>query len=356
MRAHRLGLAARHFADVTLLGPVKHRGAWGALPQEDWVKPVESKNFPKFYKTAIQMILSSEVDVIIAVKPYLASYGVALLAGECRRVPVILDIDDLDVELAPKAESSLDAVVHGLRDPASTTYLRILSRATGAASGITVASTRLQTRFGGTLVPHGCPIERMSPKLVDREQARRRFGFSGPVVLFPGTRRTHKGLKPLAKAVARLPGVGLAVLCRPDDFSQPEWKEFPLIRIPVMPYGELPALLAAADVVAIPQLDTPAASHQMPMKVYDAMAMGRPIVASTVSDLPAVLEDCARLVPPADVDSLAKAIEHLLRNPVEAQELGQRARAKCEKNFSMKRVGEALLSAVDKALGKDLQA
>jgi hypothetical protein len=26
MRAHRLGLAARHFADVTVLGPVKHRG------------------------------------------------------------------------------------------------------------------------------------------------------------------------------------------------------------------------------------------------------------------------------------------------------------------------------------------
>src|SRR5262249_45010457 len=127
MRAHRLGLAARHFADVTMLGPVKHRGAWGALPQEDWIKPVESKNFPKFYKTAIQMILSSEADVIIAVKPYLASYGVALLAGESRGVPVILDIDDLDVELAAKSEQSksersLSTVVEGLRDPASTTY------------------------------------------------------------------------------------------------------------------------------------------------------------------------------------------------------------------------------------------
>jgi glycosyltransferase involved in cell wall biosynthesis len=352
MRAHRLGLAARHFADVTMLGPVKHRGAWGALPKEDWITPVESKNFPKFYKTAIQMILSSDADVIIAVKPYLASYGVALLAGECRRVPVILDIDDLDVELAPKSEQSLAAVVEGLRDPASTTYLRILSRSTGAASGITVASTRLQTRFGGTLVPHGCPIERMNPKLVDREQVRKRLGFTGPVVLFPGTRRTHKGLKPLAKAVARLPGVGLAVLCRADDFTQPEWKEFPLIRIPVMPYGELPALLAAADIVAIPQLDTLAASHQMPMKVYDAMAMGRPIVASTVSDLPVVLKDCARLVPPADVGSLAKAMEDLLRNPFEAQELGQRARAKCVQEFSMERVGEALRAAVNQASQK----
>src|SRR6266853_4455800 len=104
MRAHRLGLAALHFAEVTMLGPVKHRGTWGALPQESWIKPVESKNLPKFFKTAIELIIASEADVYVAVKPYLASYGVGLLAAECRKVPVILDLDDLDVALAPKVQ------------------------------------------------------------------------------------------------------------------------------------------------------------------------------------------------------------------------------------------------------------
>lgn len=349
MRAHRLGLAARHFAEVTMLGPVKHRGAWGALPQEDWIKPVESKNLPKFYKTALDLILALNADAIIAVKPFLASYGVALVAGECRRIPVVLDIDDLDVELAPKTELSLAETIQSLRDPASTVYLRILSKAMTAASGITVASTRLQARFGGTLIPHGCPVERLDPAVVDRVRARERFGFSGPVVVFPGTLRTHKGLKPLAKAVARIPGASLAVLCRPDDFSQSEWTEFPLIRIPVLPYASLPELLAATDVVAIPQLDTEAASHQMPMKVYDAMAMAKPIVASAVSDLPAVLEGCGRLVPPADVGSLAKAIRELLQSPSEAQELGWRARERCLKNFTMQHVADALAGAVKKA-------
>jgi glycosyltransferase involved in cell wall biosynthesis len=349
MRAHRLGLAARLFAEVTVFGPAKHRGAWPALPQDNWIRRFESKNLPKFYKTVLDLILASDADAIIAVKPFLASYGVALLAAECRRIPVILDIDDLDVELAPRAEPSLPEVVQGLRDPASVIYLRILSRATGAASGITVASTRLQTRFGGTLVPHGCPVEQLDPAAVDRERARQRFGFSGPVVLFPGTRRTHKGLKPLAKAVAGIPGASLAVLCRPDDFSQPEWAQFPLIRIPVMPYASLPELLAAADVVAIPQLDTEAASHQMPMKVYDAMAMAKPIVASSVSDLPLVLEGCGRLVPPADVGSLAKAIRGLLENPAEARALGERARARCLKNYSMQHVADALALAISTA-------
>src|SRR5260370_42641065 len=105
----------------------------------------------------------------------------------------------------------------------------------GAASGITVASTRLQARFGGTLVPDGCQIEQFNPAAVNREEARKQFGFRGPVVLFPGRRRTHKGLKPLAKSVAQILGARLAVLCRPDDFSQPEWASFPLIKIPIIP-------------------------------------------------------------------------------------------------------------------------
>src|SRR5258708_19180429 len=92
MRAHRLAVAASQFADVPLIGPAKHRGAWGALPPEPWIKPVEAKSFPKFYKIVLQMIGAAEGDALIAVKPYLPSYGVALLAAECRRVPVILDI------------------------------------------------------------------------------------------------------------------------------------------------------------------------------------------------------------------------------------------------------------------------
>src|SRR6266404_2026108 len=350
MRAHRLAVAAQHFAEVTLIGPVKHRGAWGALPQEPWIKPVQSKNIPKFYKTILELIEAADGDVLIAVKPYLASYGVALLAAECRQVPVILDLDDLDIALTRPPEMNLQQRLQDLRDPVSQTYLRVLSRATAAASAITVASTALQKRFGGILVPHGCPTGQFDPAAIDREDARKQFGFSGPVVLFPGTRRTHKGLKQLAKSVAQVPGARLAVLCRPEDFSQAEWDGFPLIRIPIIPYASLPALLAAADVVAIPQLDTEGARHQMPMKVYDAMAMGKPIVASTVSDLPATLEGCARLVPPGDVDKLTAAIRDLLDHPTEARTLGERARARCLAKYSMRQIADVLAEVVNRVI------
>jgi glycosyltransferase involved in cell wall biosynthesis len=113
-----------------------------------------------------------------------------------------------------------------------------------------------------------------------------------------------------------------------------------------LPYPSLPRLLAAADVVAIPQSDTQPAHYQVPMKVYDAMAMGKPIVAGAVSDLPAILEGCGLLVPPGDVDALAAAIAYLVGHPQEAGALGDRARERCLELYSMQRIGEVLREVV----------
>jgi len=348
MRAHRLAEAARTFADVNLIGPAPRDGTWVALPNAPWIRTVEKNRFPKFHESFLKLVESADGDVLIAVKPHLPSFGVALVAAECREVPLILDLDDLDVALAPRSEWAANPSMTDLSRPGSAIYLSLLTKAAGAASAITVASTALQRRFGGTLVPHGSCTDLFDHRSIDREKARGTFGFSSPTVLFPGTPRAHKGLETLAQAVKRVPGARLAVPCRQTDLSGREWKCFPLQRIPMIPYSSLPELLAAADVIAIPQSDTESARYQTPMKVFDAMAMGKPIVASSVSDLPMVLEGCGRLVPPGDVDKLAEAISELVNNPVEASVLGERARTRCIEHYSMKRIGEKLFEVVRK--------
>ena len=115
-------------------------------------------------------------------------------------------------------------------------------------------------------------------------------------------------------------------------------------------YCSFPIMLAAADVVAISQLDSEPARYQMPMKVFDAMAMAKPIVASSVSDLPLVLEGCGRLVPPGDVERLAGAIADMLNNADEARVFGERARERCLEHYSMRRIGERLLEVVNQVL------
>ncbi|HEV8610778.1 MAG TPA: glycosyltransferase [Thermoanaerobaculia bacterium] len=347
MRAYRVVLAARRFAEVTLAGPVERIGLWDALPAEPWIRTVTERRFPKFARNLLELVAAADGDVLIAVKPHLASFGAALVAAECRGVPVILDMDDLDVTLAPREEWEANPEMADPSRPASAVYVSLLTRAVGAASAITVSSTALQRRFGGTLLPHGSSIDVFNPAAVDRHEARAAFGFHGPTVLFPGTPRAHKGVETLARAVAAIPGAQLAVTCRPDkDLAEPEWRNFPLIRIPMVPNDSMPRLLAAADVVAIPQSDSEAAGYQMPMKVYDAMAMGRPIVASSVSDLPHVLQGCGRVVPPDDVAALATALSELLAHPEAAFALGQRARARALQSYSTERVAETLRGVV----------
>jgi glycosyltransferase involved in cell wall biosynthesis len=351
MRAHRIAEAARTFAEVELIGPMEQsRGLWPALPSEPWITAVPERRFPRFSNSFIKLTEIADGDVLIAVKPHLGSFGVALVAAERRDVPVILDLDDLDAALAPRSEWAAKPALVNLSRPGSAIYVSLLTKATGAAAAITVSSSELGKRFGGTLIPQGCLTELFDPAGIDRDSARRTFGFMGPTVLFPGTPRSHKGLKPLAQAVARVPGARLAVTCRDKDLVDSEWERFPLDRIPFVPYSSVPALFAAADVVAIPQLDSEPARFQMPMKVFDAMAMARPIVASSVSDLPWVLEGCGRLVAPGDVDGMARAIAELLSNPTEARALGERARIRCLEQFSMQRVGERLREVVKRVL------
>jgi glycosyltransferase involved in cell wall biosynthesis len=350
MRAHRLAIAARSFAEVTLLGPVEPKGIWPALPNEPWIKTVPEKRLPRFHQSLVQLVDSADGDVLIACKPMLASFGAALLAAEKRDVPVILDIDDLDLGFTPREQWAKDPTLTDLRRPASAIYLSLLTKAAPAANAITVSSTELQRRFGGTLVHHGSMIDLFDPAKVDRDAARREFGFDKPTVLFAGTPRWHKGIKPLAHAVRRVMGTQLAVFCRPSDLSDTEWNGFPLLRLPLVSYCDMPRVMAAADVIAIPQLDTEAARCQMPIKVYDAMAIGIPIVASAVSDMPQVLEGCAMIVPPGERKSLRRAIRKLIADPVEGRRLGERARARCAKYYSMERVAQPLQQVVRSVL------
>jgi glycosyltransferase involved in cell wall biosynthesis len=353
MRAHRLAAAAQTFADVTLVGPAEKKGLWPALPSAEWIRTVTERRLPKFYSSMLELVDLADGDILIACKPHLASFGVALMAGELKQKPVILDLDDLDIAFMPRAEWSKQPVMADLKRHGSAVFVSLLTKAAGAAAAITTSSTALRQRFGGTLVPQGCLTELFDPAQIDRERARQELGFTGPTVLFAGTPRWHKGLKLLARAVGRIPGAQLAVVCRASDLSEAYWRDRPLLRLPMVPYTEMPRLLAAADVVAIPQLDTEASRYQMPIKVFDAMAAGKPIVASSLSDLPMVLEGCAEIVPPGVTKPLTKAVKKLIEQSDEAQALGRRARARCLQEYSMQQVGKILRGVVEGVLAKD---
>jgi len=118
---------------------------------------------------------------------------------------------------------------------------------------------------------------------------------------------------------------------------------------------DIPPALAAFDVVAIPSL-----REGFGLAMVEAMAAGKPVVASNVGGLAEIAENevSALLVPPADATALAQALERLLTDTGLAQRLAHQAREHSRK-FSIEanvRELEALYEALaGKEVGKSAE-
>lgn len=81
----------------------------------------------------------------------------------------------------------------------------------------------------------------------------------------------------------------------------------------------------------------------------EAMAAGRPIVATRVSAIPEIVLDreTGLLVPPDDAESLAQTICLLLDNPGWAKQLGENGRRRLEQFFTVERMVEQTVAVYD---------
>ena len=97
-----------------------------------------------------------------------------------------------------------------------------------------------------------------------------------------------------------------------------------------VPQKEGPQWLAACDLLVAPHVPNPdgSAFFGSPTKVFEYMAMQKPIVASRLGQIGEVLSHgvSARLVEPGSVASLAEGLLSVLADPEGAQEMARRAR------------------------------
>jgi glycosyltransferase involved in cell wall biosynthesis len=114
-----------------------------------------------------------------------------------------------------------------------------------------------------------------------------------------------------------------------------------------IPFDDVPRYLVAADVVAVPQRASSDTIGQVPAKLFDAMALGRPIVSTAVSMIPEILEGCGVLVPPGNPTALRAALGRLLDDPAAAAELGHRARQRCAERYSFSAARAVLFPLID---------
>jgi glycosyltransferase involved in cell wall biosynthesis len=94
---------------------------------------------------------------------------------------------------------------------------------------------------------------------------------------------------------------------------------------------DLPALLDAADGFVLAS-----AWEGMPLAVGEAMAMGKPVVATDVGGVRELVGESGVVAPPGDSDALAGAMLNIMQRPPEDRHtLGRAARERIQSNFSM---------------------
>jgi glycosyltransferase involved in cell wall biosynthesis len=96
------------------------------------------------------------------------------------------------------------------------------------------------------------------------------------------------------------------------------------------PRDDVAAVFAACDVVVL------ASEHEgLPLSVLEAMALGRPVVASNVGGLAELIDDgiSGLLVAPRNVDALTSAIRRVLSDQDLAARLGREARRRVSEQF-----------------------
>jgi glycosyltransferase involved in cell wall biosynthesis len=356
----RADLLARLLAsrwDVEVVGPRFGESIWrpardGAVAYR--ALPVgAASRYPRFAAHWRGLVGLADGDVLYASKPRATSYGVALRARQRRPRPLVLDVDDWEVGFFRRggAWGTVGRALN-LANPNGLPWTWLMERRIGRADAVTVASRFLERRFGGTLVPHVRDTEAWDPARYDRAAARAALGLGDErVVMFLGTPRGHKGVDDLVEAVGTLgPGTRLLVVGA-DGAGARRWAARPWVRVlgPV-PFDDVPRYLIAADAVAVPQRATTDTLGQVPAKLFDAMALARPIVSTAVSMIPEILDGCGVLVPPGDVVALAVSLRRLLDDPATAAELGRRARARCCERYSFAAARAALFPVVERAV------
>jgi glycosyltransferase involved in cell wall biosynthesis len=107
---------------------------------------------------------------------------------------------------------------------------------------------------------------------------------------------------------------------------------------------------AAAELAEVDALVLPSRIEGLPIVVLEAMARGKPVVATPVGGTPELVVDAETGVLVEDIAGLAAALRWLAGNPGEARRMGEAGRRRVEEHFSEDAMTRRVLGLYDDAV------
>jgi glycosyltransferase involved in cell wall biosynthesis len=280
--------------------------------------------------------------------PLSCKYG--LLAAVMARVPAVVATAQLYVDLAKKP------------------LLRVQPRliATGVDRYLAVSravANQLCNDFGipaskVKLVNNGIPIAHFNRPPDNALRATLAGATKRPIVLMVGRLDDQKGQRYLIEAAPQVPETMFVLVGDGPDQVALEAQARTLgvdKRVLFLGYREdIPDLLSCCDLFVLPSL-----YEGLPLSVLEAMAAGKPVIASAIGGNDEVIThgEHGLLVPPADPVSLAGAIRTLLSDHTLAQRLAEAGRVRARQKFSVEAMVDGVTRVYEElTLGRSEQA
>ncbi|MFN3344174.1 MAG: glycosyltransferase [Chloroherpetonaceae bacterium] len=211
-----------------------------------------------------------------------------------------------------------------------------------------------------TVIPNGVDATRYSPD-VSGEAVRKKLGLEEKFVIgYAGTFGHWHGITVLANAVKevvrKIPNahvllIGDGVLRgEVEDILDRDSVRQKATITGMMPSDVVPEYLAACDVLVISAINNPDVPFfQSPIKLFEYMAMQKPVVASCVGQIQEVIQDGINglLVPENNPSELAEALCRLAKDEPLRESLAKAARRDAVEKYSWQENARAVLKVYE---------
>ena len=212
------------------------------------------------------------------------------------------------------------------------------------------------------VLPEGAPAH-LTTLRVDRAGARRRLGLGdGPVLIYLGTLARIRELDilfPVLRILRRqyptltLLMVGEGNIAGDREFleqrARAEQVDGNVRFIGAVPLDATPDFIAAADVGLSPLPPNMVLWHNSPIKLFEYLAMGIPVVGSAIPEQETVLaESGAGFAVDHTVEAFVTAINDILSHPAEAGRRGAAGRAYIRAYRTFDVLADRLTGAIDR--------
>jgi colanic acid biosynthesis glycosyl transferase WcaI len=290
-------------------------------------------------------LLEERPSVVVGTSPQLLTVLAAWIVSRLRGVPCVFELRDL----WPESIVAVGAAPDGLAVKAIAALARFLYRHTDRIVAVTdsfaeILSHRGVPRWKIAVVKNGVDLARFSPGARDG-RLRDEIGV-GPeafLITYAGTVGMAHGLSTVLDAAEASAADGLAFLLAGDGAEKERLAREANARglenvffLPGQPRARIPGILGTSDAVLIHLRSSPLFASVIPSKVFEAMAMARPIILGGTGESADLVRQagCGIVVPPENAEEIVRAATRLAADPAFARSLGESGRRVAEERFS----------------------